>query len=74
MPRCPRTHCIFPMFEMRIMQFIFYYVHVILEKKYPSYSYTDQGGKWWTGVSTDDWYSKGYKLCSATHQFVSTHI
>jgi len=27
---------------------------------------------WWTGVSTNDWYSNGYELCSTTHWFVST--
>ena len=27
---------------------------------------------WWTGISTNDWYSSGSELCSAIHRFVST--
>ena len=26
---------------------------------------------WWTGVSTNNWYSNGYDLCSTTRRFVS---
>jgi hypothetical protein len=29
---------------------------------------------WWTGISTNNWYSNGYKLCSATHRFVSVYL
>jgi hypothetical protein len=29
---------------------------------------------WWTGISTNDWYSNGCKLCSATHRFVSVYL
>jgi hypothetical protein len=27
---------------------------------------------WWTGVSTNDWYSNGYELCSVNRRFIST--
>jgi len=29
---------------------------------------------WWTGVSTNDWYSNEHELCSATRRFVSTRL
>ena len=29
---------------------------------------------WWMSVSTDDWYSNGYNLCSASHRFAMRQI
>ena len=62
------------MFECDFDENIGVYFFLVPDFRYPSCSSTEQGGKWWTGVSTDDWYSNGYKLCPATHRFVSTHI
>jgi hypothetical protein len=29
---------------------------------------------WWTGFSTNDWYSNGYELCSTSRRFVPTYM